>query len=46
MSEMEEKEFWLLVRQAFLLLVDAIERKLHLPAEQRTAEMRKRVRAQ
>lgn len=42
---MEDREFWLLLRQAFLLIVDAIERKLKTPVEQRTAEMRKERRA-
>lgn len=36
---MSDNEFWLIVRQALLLFVDAIERKLALP---RTAELRKR----
>ena len=36
---MSDNEFWLIVRQAQLLFVDAIERKLALP---RTAELRKR----
>ena len=36
---MSDAEFWLIVRQALLLFVDAIERKLALP---RTAELRKR----
>lgn len=35
---MSDAEFWLIVRQALLLFVDAIERKLALP---RTAELRK-----
>ena len=34
----EDREFWLMVRTALLLIVDAIERKLCLP---RTAELRK-----
>ena len=35
---MTDAEFWLIIRQALLLFVDAIERKFNLP---RTAEMRK-----
>lgn len=35
---MTDAEFWLIVRQALLLFVDAIERKLGI---QRTAELRK-----
>jgi hypothetical protein len=35
---LEDREFWLIVRQALLLMVDAIERKLCLP---RTSELRK-----
>jgi hypothetical protein len=38
----EDRELWLTIRQALLLIVDAIERvKMKLPSEQRTAEMRK-----
>lgn len=36
---MTEREFWLLVRQALLLFVDAIERRYNIAP--RTAEMRK-----
>jgi len=35
---MSEREFWLIVRQALLLFVDAIERRYALP---RTSELRK-----
>ena len=35
---MDDREFWLLVRQALLLFVDAIERRYSL---QRTANMRR-----
>lgn len=35
---MTDKEFWLLVRQALLMFVDAIERRYDL---RRTAELRK-----
>jgi hypothetical protein len=35
---MSDKDFWLVIRQALLLVVDAIERKYCL---HRTAEMRK-----
>ena len=35
----EDREFWMLVRQALLLFIDAIERKLCLAP--RTAELRK-----
>lgn len=35
---MDDKQFWLLVRQALLLFVDAIERRYGL---KRTAELRK-----
>lgn len=34
----DEREFWMLIRQALLLLVDAIERRLDIA---RTAELRK-----
>lgn len=34
---MTDREFWLLVRQALLLFVDAIEQKYSMP---RTSEMR------
>jgi hypothetical protein len=41
----EDQEFWTLLRQALLMIVDAIERfKLHLAAELRTAELRKQRR--
>jgi hypothetical protein len=39
---MTDKEFLMLVRQALLLAVDAIERKLEL--NPRTAELRKKLR--
>ena len=35
---MDEREFLLLIRQALLLMVDAIERKLNM---QRTAQLRR-----
>ena len=38
MDAEKDREFWMLVRQALLLLVDAIERKLDM---RRTAELRK-----
>jgi len=38
---MEDKDFWLAIRQALLMMVDAIERKYGLD---RTAELRKMVR--
>ena len=41
---MEDREFWLVFRQALLMIVDAIERRLRLPPEQRTAEMRRLAR--
>ena len=34
-----EREFWMLIRQALLLVVDAIERLLDVP--QRTADLRR-----
>jgi hypothetical protein len=34
---MSDREFWIIVRQALLLFVDAIEQKYSLP---RTSEMR------
>jgi len=37
-DRMQDREFWLLFRQALLLMVDAIERRLEIP---RTAELRK-----
>jgi hypothetical protein len=38
----EAQEVWVAVRQALLMVVDAIERHvLHLPPEQRTATLRK-----
>ena len=39
MISTSEYDFWLLIRQALLLVVDAIERKLGLP---RTAELRRK----
>lgn len=42
MFSMENDEFWLVCRQALLMIVDAIERLLlKLPPEKRTAELRK-----
>lgn len=38
---MSEREFWLLVRQALLLFVDAIERRFELT---RTAELKRHVK--
>ncbi len=35
---MDEREFWLLIRQALLMFIDAIERRYNLP---RTAELRR-----
>ena len=35
---LDDREFWLVIRQALLLIVDAIERKLCIP---RTSELRK-----
>jgi hypothetical protein len=37
----EDRMFWLAIRQALLMFVDAIERRLGLP---RTADLRKEVR--
>ena len=37
---MSDREFWLAVRQALLMLLDALERR-HLPDVTRTAELRK-----
>lgn len=39
-----EREFWILIRQAILLMVDAIERRLDI--HPRTAELRKEARGQ
>jgi hypothetical protein len=39
MPELDDVSFWMLIRQALLLLVDAIERKLCL--SRRTSELRK-----
>jgi hypothetical protein len=42
MTPNEQTELWSAIRQALLMVVDAIERHvLHLPSEQRTAEIRK-----
>lgn len=35
------REFWLAIRQALLMIVDALERELGLP---RTSELRKKTR--
>lgn len=43
MQQFDERAFWLAVRQALLIIVDAIECRL---AMQRTSEIRKRLRAQ
>ena len=40
---MSEREFWSQVRQALLMLVDAIERRCEI--ELTTAEMRKMIKA-
>lgn len=40
---MTDREFWLAVRQAILLFLDAIERK-YLPDITRTSEIRKQAR--
>jgi hypothetical protein len=39
MSDTDERAFWMLVRQALLMFVDAIERRCHVTP--RTAELRK-----
>jgi hypothetical protein len=39
---MNDREILMLVRQALLLLVDAVERKLGLP--ERTADLRKKLK--
>lgn len=39
---MDEREFWLLVRQGLLLLIDAIER--HCGLQPRTSSLRRDVR--
>jgi len=36
---MDEREFWMMVRQAMLMLLDALERRLGI--EPRTAELRR-----
>jgi len=38
-KELGEREFWLAVRQALLMIVDAVERWWHIAP--RTAELRK-----
>lgn len=40
---MTDREFWLGIRQALLMALDALERKLSI--EPRTAELRKRAKA-
>lgn len=40
---MDERAFWLLMRQALLLMVDAIEQRLQMA---RTSEIRKLLREQ
>lgn len=40
-EKLTEREFWLMVRQALLIFVDAIERK-YLTDLPRTSELRKR----
>jgi hypothetical protein len=42
---MSDREFWMLVRQALLMFVDAIERRF-LPDVQRTAEARRLLKTQ
>ena len=37
------RNFWLTIRQALLLIVDAIETELEMP---RTSELRKRIRSE
>jgi hypothetical protein len=39
---MDNREFWTVMRQALLLMIDAIERMLEI--EPRTAELRKMLR--
>jgi len=41
---MSDEDFLKLIRQALLMMVDAIERKLNWPQEKRTAELRKNSR--
>ena len=41
----DDREFWMLVRQALLLFVDAIERRF-LPDVVRTAEVRRALKTQ
>lgn len=40
---MTDREFWLIVRQALLMLVDAIERRLELPRTSQLKRERKMV---
>jgi hypothetical protein len=43
----EDRELWLTIRRALLMVVDVIERvKLRLPPEKRTDELRKARRTQ
>jgi len=39
---MDEREFWMAVRQALLMVLDALERRLGI--EPRTAELRREVK--
>ena len=39
---MTDREFWMMVRQALLMLLDALERRLEISP--RTAELRKQLR--
>lgn len=43
MAQFEERAFWLAMRQALLMMVDAIEQRLGLP---RTSELRKQLKVQ
>jgi hypothetical protein len=40
---MTDRDFWIMVRQALLLVIDAIERKLEM--SERTSDLRKRERS-
>jgi hypothetical protein len=43
MAQFDERAFWLAMRQALLMMVDAIEQRLAMP---RTSEIRKALKTQ
>ena len=43
---MNERTFWMQIRQALLMAVDAIERMVQPPIEPRTSELRREAKRQ